>query len=166
MECFLALFTSENTQTVYNLFGILGFALSAFLWLVLFFNSRKNLKIEIKDAHRLNGSVVQFFLFVYNSSSNPICISSFELIGDNASSTCELIPKLIIEGKSSSIFTPSFPINISAHQGFPCFLEFLNCQDIPLEIGKTVVFLIHTNRGEVNKSLILPNTSHYLHKKS
>lgn len=153
----------QSSQDIYNLLGIAGFILSAILWLAIAFKSRRNIKLEIKDYNRLFGRVVQLFIFVQNASSSPICITAFELKGKTASCTCELIPKPIRGKNESLIKTPFFPINLNGHQGYSCFLEFLDFQDTELVPGKTIVLSVHTNRGVVTRSLILSCKSHYLH---
>ena len=42
-------------------------------------------------------------------------------------------------------------------------LEFVGLEQIQLTPGKKVDFVIHTNRGPINKSVILPPESRYLH---
>ncbi len=148
-------FNFDLVQNIYNVMAILGFCASAFLCVRVYINSRKNIAIKVVDYNK-HDHVVQFFLCIQNNSDKPLCIDSIEIPNGVQ---CELIPKKITDKLS----TPMFPLNLSGHQGSFYFLEFLYCADIELAPGKTIVFLVHTNRGQIETSLTLGNISYYLH---
>lgn len=160
---FLMSFISPNfIQAMYNLLGILGFLMSAILFITHLLSRRKKIRIKVHDYTKIR-HVVQLFINLQNYSSSSLCIHSISLINDSSEFPCELLPKAIRESGHQLITTPMFPLNLSPHQGFQCFLEFLFCEDIQLVADKTLVLKIYTNRGVINKSVTLGNISHYLH---
>lgn len=158
------LINSEKTQIVINIISILGFITSSFLVVNKFIANRKNITIKIHDYTSYT-EIKQFFLTIQNNSNLPICIHSFTLEYSEKTFYCELIPKKIRGDSDSLIKSPMFPINLAPKQGFQCFLEFLNCEGIELAQGKTIVFQIQTNRGQLKRELILGPISYYLHTK-
>ncbi len=132
-----------------------------------FFARRPKLELLIHDYTSYDYQVIQFFIHLQNQSSTPLCISSVSITWDGAETECELVPKRIRNYPAYSIRTPMFPINLFAQQGTTCFLEFVCLDPFRTEPapGKTVLFVISTNRGQIRKYVSLSNTSHYLHMK-
>lgn len=153
------LFSKENITLF---IAIVGFAGTIISWIASFLRHRRNISVQIIDyAQRLH--VIQLFIRIQNNSSAPLAIHSVSISGHDDTFSCELIPKRIREFDSDPTKSPMFPINLVAKQGYQCFLEFLYCEDIELAPGKTIGLIIHSNRGPINKSVTLGNTSHYLH---
>ena len=152
-------------QKILNILTIISFCVSIYLFVSKKISERRNIKISILDHAERATQVVQFFIYIQNCSNSPITISSICIVNSNKLYPCELLPKKIKGSGSDILKTPMFPINFSPKQGHQCFLEFLYCEDVQLIAGKTVDLQIHTNRGVINKSLILPHISHYLHNK-
>ena len=158
-----AIFLSPNfSQDIYNLLGIAGFLLSAILFLSQLVTHRSNISLKIYDYKKI-ATIVQIFINIQNNSSASLCIHSFSIINGSKIYLCELIPKKIRGHEETLCLTPMFPLNLAPYQGYQCFLEFLFCEDIQLGPGKTLALKIHTNRGVIDKSVILGNISHYLH---
>ncbi len=156
------IFSSVSSQWVYNIFGILGFVMSGLIFLIRLFSRRKKIDLQVYDYTK-HSYVIQLFVNIQNNSYSSICIHSISLVNGDSSFSCELIPKKIKGSGDDLIKTPMFPLNLSPRHGFQCFLEFLFCEEIQLAPDKTLDLKIHTNRGVINKSLTLGNTSHYLH---
>ena len=151
------------TQNLYNIVACLSFLGTGYLFICRWLSSRKNIKISIIDHSKVFGRIVQFFILFQNQSTAPLTIHSVTIIYDAKEYPCELPPKKIRGKNESAVNTPMFPLNLAPRQGYLCYLEFLNCEDILIAEGKTVVLKIHTNRGPIKKSIILQNKSHYLH---
>ena len=154
--------TRENITLLIAIIGAIG---SISSWIYMAVANRKNVSFEIVDYASHFKEIKQLFVFLQNKSSIPIVITSIQFRLGNRQYPCELIPKKILEKADRVYSTPMFPINLSPHYGESFFLEFINCQDILLAPENTVYFVIYTNRGVINKSLTLGETSHYLHKK-
>lgn len=151
------------TQNICNILACLSFLGTAYLFVCHWFNGRKNLDVSIIDYSKKFDRIVQFFISFQNHSSNQITIHSVAIVYSEKEYPCELIPKKIRGNGENVIKTPMFPINLAPVQGYLCYLEFLNCEDIPVADGKTVALKIHTNRGPIEKSIELGHKSHYLH---
>ena len=152
-------FSRENITFLLALFGSIGTALQAFFH---FLSARKKVKIQILDS-RYVFQVAQFFIYIQNQSNSPICISSISICYDEKELFCELIPKKIRGKDDLLICSPMFPLNLMPLQGGLYFFEFINCPKISLEPGRTLDFVIYTNRGPLKKSVTLGKPSHYLH---
>lgn len=156
-------FSSENKEHItflLALFGSLGTFLSS---AHIYFTNRRKVSLKIFDHTSYQGRIAQFLIHIQNDSSSPICINSFSLVCNEIETCCELIPKKIRGSGEDFLKTPMFPINLSGKQGVLHFLEFVGLEQIQLTPGKKVDFVIHTNRGPINKSVILPPESRYLH---
>lgn len=163
LEFLTNLLSADSLQTTYNGFGILGFVLSALLWLCTVLKNRTNLCIEVKDYTKAFGEIVQLYLYIQNQSDSPITISGISIVHYEKKLPCELIPKKIRKTGDDIIYTPHFPINLSPQQGV-CFpLEFLNCRDIEVGPDKKVALEIYTNRKVIKESLILSQPNTLLH---
>ena len=155
----MSFFTRENITFILAVIGSLG---TIFNFAYTYFSSRRRIDMQILDySSHLN--VVQFFMYIQNQSRSPICISCISLQLDDKEISCELIPKKIRGNDTNLICTPSFPLNLSSLMGVQYFFEFVNCPDISLASGKTISFVIYTNRGALKKSVKLGDTSRYLH---
>lgn len=148
-----------------NILCILGFLSSMLLWIKTYLDSRKKINLQIYDYKKYPHGVIQFFVYIQNNSSSPLTISDISIKSNDCLKQCELVSKTIKKNINCTIETPMFPINLNSKQGFNCFLEFLDCEQIALAPQKKVDFLICTNRGYLNKSLVLDNISHYLNTK-
>lgn len=152
--------TKDNLTFFMSVIGFIGTIYGS---IRVFYIGRKRIDCEIIDHVKLQSNIVQFFIYVNNSSSNPLCISYISLVYDDVSVRCELLQKKTRLLGGILYRTPLFPLNLAPHVGTICFLEFLKCPDIELAPDKTVVLEFHTNRGMIKKSLILPQPAHYLH---
>jgi len=141
--------------------GTLG---TIFSTIRVFTASRTNMQFRIVDYVRIN-DVTQFFIEMQNLSSAPICISSVSIIDGASRCKCELLSKKILLQGDILYRTPLFPINLPPRTSRLFFLEFLCAPKIFLVEGKTVLLSFDTNRGTLEKELVLPDTAHYLHKK-
>ena len=159
---FTGFFTLDNTQLLINVLSIMAFVMSAFLSVSKFLSECQNISVIIHDYSQPLGTV-QFFIHFQNMASSNISIHSVSIIENSHEYPCELIPKKIREFDSEMLKSTEFPIFLCPDQGYLCFLEFVSCQNIQLVPGKTVVLRIYSNRGQINRSVILGNTSHYLH---
>lgn len=155
----MSFFTKENITFVLAVIGSIGTILN---FIYTYLSSRKRIDIQVLDYTSIF-NVVQLFMYIQNQSRSPICISCISLIIDDKEIPCELIPKKIRGDGSNLICTPFFPINFSPLMGVQHFFEFVNCPNISLASGKTVSFAIYTNRGVIKKSVILGDTTRYLH---
>lgn len=151
------------TQNICNILGCISFFGTAYLYFRRWISGRKNLEVSIIDYSKPFGRIAQFFISFQNHSSSPITIQTVSIFHNGNEYPCELIPKKIKGKNESLITTPMFPINLAPAQGYLCYLEFLNCEDIPTSDGKTISLKIHTNRGLIEKSIVLGSTAHYLH---
>lgn len=151
------------TQNICNILGCLSFFGTGYLFICRWINGRKNLEVSIIDHSKIFGRIVQFFISFQNHSSNPLTIHSVTIVYNEKEYPCELIPKKIRGKDENGIKTPMFPLNLVPDQGYLCYLEFLNCEDIPVTEGKTIALKIHTNRGPITKSITLGDKDHYLH---
>lgn len=158
-----SLSSTDSFQSVYNIFGVIGFLLSALLWISTWFNNRCKLTLEVKDYTKIFGRVVQIYLYIHNDSGVPITITGLSIAHNNTFYPCELLPKKIRGEGDSLVKTPTFPISLSPHQGILVPFEFLNCQDIALTPYKTFDLEIYTNRKALRKSLTLVQPDHLLH---
>lgn len=150
----------ENITFLLALLGSIGtFISSAHIYL----SNRRKVTIKIFDYTSYHGEIAQFLIHIQNDSSSPLCISSISLVCDGIETCCELIPKKIRGTGGDLLKTPMFPINLSGKQGVPHFLEFVGLEQIQLVPDKKIDFVIYTNRGSINKSVILPPESRYLH---
>ncbi len=150
--------TRENITLLIALIGAIG-TISGIV------SKRTNINLKIIDyVHiKTHKNIVQLFLLIENRSSNPIIISSISISYLKGKKYyCELLPKIITENKLNKVFTPNFPINLQAYQGYQGYFEFLYCEDISLVEGKNLDIQIYTNRKVINKSLTLHSKSHYL----
>ena len=159
---FANIFTLDNTQLVINVLSITAFVMSAFLSVSKFLSARRNIKIVIYDYSQPLGTV-QFFIHFQNMASSNVSIQSISIIENEREYPCELIPKKIRGSDSELLKSTDFPIFLCPDQGYLCFLEFVSCRDIQLVPGKKVDLRIYSNRGPINRSVTLGNTSHYLH---
>ena len=151
--------TRDDITFLLALFGSIGTASS---WIYTFLRSRKRVSLKIND-YTSHGHVIQFFINIQNNSSTPLYINSIILVHGNTRICCELIPKKIRKKGDDLLKTPMFPLAFSANESCYYFLEFVNCPDIPLSSGKSLDFVIESNRGTIKKSVTLENTSRYLH---
>mgnify|MGYP001169922954 FL=1 len=151
------------TQNLYNIVACLSFLGTGYLFICRWLSSRKNIKTSIIDHAKVFGRIVQFFVSFQNQSTAPLTVHSVAIVYAAKEYPCELIPKKIRGKNECAINTPMFPLNLAPQHGYLCYLEFLNCEDILIAEGKTVVLKIHTNRGPIKKSIILQSKSHYLH---
>ncbi len=154
-------------QIILNIISVLAFVMSAATWIFTIIKNRKNLSIEIID-YRNYAKSAHFYICVTNNSQTPISITSINI--PNISS-CILEPKIVKEFTDTTaktttdkIKTPAFPINLQGKEGLNCYLQFPDFQKTSLFQGKKVDFEIYTNRGLINKSIILGCTGRYLHK--
>lgn len=159
---FANIFTLDNTQLVINVLSIMAFVMSAFLSVSKFLSARRNIKIVIYDYSQPLGTV-QFFIHFQNMASSNVSIQSISIIENEREYPCELIPKKIRGSDSELLKSTDFPIFLCPDQGYLCSLEFVSCRDIQLVPGKKVDLRIYSNRGLINRSVTLGNTSHYLH---
>lgn len=155
--------TEVFTQNMYNILACLSFVGTAYLLVCRYISGRKNIEIAIIDHSKVYGKIVQFFISFQNQSTAPLAIHSVSIVYNGKEYPCELIPKKIRQSNENIIYSPMFPLNLAPRQGYLCYLEFLNCEDILIIEGRTVVLKIHTNRGAIKKVIVLHNTSHYLH---
>ena len=138
---FTGFFTLDNTQLLINVLSIMAFVMSAVLSVSKFLSERKNINVIIHDYSQPLGTV-QFFIHFQNMASSNISIHSVSIIENSHEYPCELIPKKIREFDSEMLKSTEFPIFLCPDQ---------------------VVLRIYSNRGQINRSVILGNTSHYLH---
>lgn len=156
--------TTATTQDTYNILGIIGFILSALIWIYTYRKNRVLLDVEIKDYTKVFGRVVQLYLYIQNNSGSPLTISGISIVHNEKKYPCVLLPRKIRGTGEDLIKTPMFPINLSPHEGILLPFEFSNCQDIELALDKTVALEIYTNRKMIEKSLILGRPDHLLHE--
>lgn len=153
------IFTKDNITFGLACIGSIG---TFFTAVKAIYSGRKRISVEIIDfSNPLR--TVQFYLFLQNHSTNPLCISYISLKVGSSYVRCELLQKKIREKSGVLYRTPLFPLNLEANTGISLFIEFLCCLNIELVPGSTVSFEFHTNRGVIKKSLILPQQSRYLH---
>ena len=150
------------SQYIYNILSILAFLMSSFLFICRLIASRKDISIKVID-YATRSSVAQLFILFQNNSSTSITIHSLSIFVDGKEYFCDLVPKPVYKNEFRFLQTPMFPLNLSPKEGVLHFLEFLLFQDNQLSPGKKVVVKICTNRGPLSKSVVLGNTSHYLH---
>lgn len=163
MKILKLLCSADSSQILYNILGILGFALSALIWICTFLNNRTRLTVKVKDYRKYFEKVIQLYLYIQNDSDNAIVISGLSLLHNKQQYPCELLPKKIRGKGDDLIKTPLFPINLSPCQGVLLPFEFLDCQDIELSPDKTIALEIHTNRKKIEKSLTLDQPGYLLH---
>lgn len=164
LELLKTLISPDPTQFIYNILGILGFILSALMWLYTYIKNRIHLVVEIKDYTKVFQRVVQLYLYIQNNSEKPLTISEISIFHTQKTYPCVLLPKKIRGIGDSLITTPMFPVNLSPHEGILLPFEFLNCQDIELVPDKTVALEIYTNRKMIKKSVTLGQPDHLLHE--
>lgn len=153
-------------QLFLNILTILAFGMSLATWITEAIRRKRNISLTIFDYRYWSAhNVVQFFMTIQNHSSLPICITAISLISGDELFICELEPMQIKSLGENPIKTPAFPINVSPRQGIGCYFEFSHAPNISLEAGKTVEFLIDSNRGQITKSVALGLEGHYLHIK-
>ena len=157
-------FIIANQSDITFILALIGSIGSICGWIYTFITTRKRIEIDIVDYSALR-NVAQFFINIQNKSFSPICINSISFLYDGNYVHCELIPKKIRGRDNELLCTPMFPLNLSPRQGCLHFFEFVNCPNISLDSDKKVSFVIHTNRGPIKTSVILGDTSRYLHIK-
>ena len=156
------LINKENITFALSIFGATGTILT---WVISTIKHRKNIKLSVIDYNSWK-NINQFFITIQNKSHSKISISSIQIVHNKQLICCELEPKIIKSRTNApATYTPQFPLNINGMEGFSVYLEFINCQDMLLTHGKTVDFQVYTNRGQIKKSIILGDISHYLHSK-
>ena len=158
-ESLLSILTRENITLALAVLGFMGTLISAIcaLW-----NRRRKISVDVRDyAYRQN--LIQLLVFLENQSSLPLIISSVEIKIGEGKKECELLPKKITKRDEILYRSPMFPINLPAHVGASYFFVFLDSPDIGLAPGKNLFLVIHTNRGEINKTVSCGHMGHYLH---
>lgn len=160
------LFTNDSNliQSVINVMTIISFCTSTILGINEFRRSRKKLKITIIDYDKTdNSKIALLFLCVENKSSSPIAITSISIVQGAHRHICSLISEpVIFMNDTPQITSPNFPLNFSSLEALNCLLIFHECKEIQLHQGNRIHLLICTNRGKIDKYLVLPQQSSYL----
>lgn len=154
----------DYSDLILDLMTIFSFIVSAILGTIQIIQSRRKVKIEVIDYHKI-WNISHFFVFIHNCSNKPISISSICIRKSDKEIRCELIPKKIIKTNEKLITTPAFPLNLNPRESLSYYLEFLDCEGISLKKENLLSLAIYTNRGKTNIDLYLPDKSGYLHKK-
>lgn len=160
VEFVSGLLTKSNITFALSLFGSAG---TFYVFVKSRIEAQKNIDIAVVDYSNQD-EIHQFMMRINNQSSKPICISVVSFFYENKKYDCELIHKKILHHAPELpwILNPYFPLNIPSLTGRTYFLEFLDCPDMQVNPGKTVCFQFQTNRGVINKTVILGERSHYL----
>ena len=173
--------TAASANTLPAWFGYVTFAIAVFAfimsaatWVLSFIRERKRIDVSVIDYSARVESVQLFMLFM-NKSRLPISITSVAIVNGNKSALCELEPQdvKILAEKSGNVVTrqdvyrtASMPIYILPLGATQQYLEFRIAHlglETPLARGSKVSLAISTNRGTINKTVLLGDTAHYLH---
>ena len=148
------------------LIAVASFLITTVHVLASLIKSLESYSVDVIDYVKRTGRVVQFLVCVSNLSDMPLTVISI----DFSVATCELHPKAIRNNPGAWNFqkTAEFPLCISPHSCQYAYLEFLDgdFQHMQLCRGTAVTFRIRSTRHLGQKSIILGDTSHYLHTKA
>lgn len=158
-DLFLPLFTRENIAIALS---IITAGYTVFSAVRRYLAAKISFSIEVKDYEQ-RANATQFFMYVYNESTSPLCVSRVFLLFSGQAFECELLPKLIRKDQDQPYKTLAFPLNVHAGVGTLEFVHFLDVPDMQLAEGTTVHFEFHANHCRLRKSVVLPRRSHYLH---
>lgn len=151
-------------QIIVNLIAIASFILSASSWIHSVISRRIRLDFDVIDYRTYRHSC-KIYCCLTNSSSLPIVINSVAILINGVPFDCFLQPLVARRLQGVCHYTASFPLNINAGEGLQKYIEYRYFPDdkpIQLTQGKTVAFQIRTNRGLLNKSVVLGPPAHYL----
>lgn len=157
-EVFPKILTKEN---ITFLIAVISFCLSVFSLIKSAIQNRESYEIKLIDYATRKKDIVQFMVVILNYSANPLSIVSFSA----GETTCELVSKAIRGYPENWNFrsTPNFPVCIPAHGCQYAYLEFVGYQGIPLAPGTKLTFEIRSTHQRRSKTVLLGDTSHYLH---
>ena len=143
--------------------SLIGFGLSVYNFVHSLITSRENYVLDIIDYEVCTKRVTQFLVCFSNKSDSPLSIISVSYDG----TICELEPKKIKGFPTDWNFqsSPRFPLCVPARGCQYAYLEFVSRspKQKPLSPHTAVNFEIRSTRKLVQKTVSLPEKSHYLH---
>lgn len=151
-----------NFSVLADIAGCVGCALSLFLALSKWVNSRENFTISVIDYADFGGST-RFLLSIENKSHAPLTICKISFCGTD----CELEPKKIRGDPNAwnGATTARFPLRVQPHDAAFVYTEFVGCEHSRLIADMFVTFQIQSIDHSVSKTVLLGNTAYYLNKK-
>ena len=150
-------------QDVYNVLGVLGFLLSALLFVLGILKSRERYTVCVIDHAMRTDTIMQLLVSITNQSDRPLVITSISC----GQSTCELEPKKIRGNPGQIGFAASarFPLCVPPQGCSYAYLEFQDYQHTPAAPGINLTLEIHSTHKVELKTVSLGNISRYLHTK-
>lgn len=143
--------------------AVVGFFMSLYSTIKLTWQSRESYHIDVIDYVKGFERIVQLYICVTNHSSSPLAIKEILINGVR----CELWPKAIRgkEDKWDFQSTPQFPLCIAPRHCQYAFIEFVSSElkDVSLKSGDKLCLKVQTSKKTEEKTILLGDTSHYLH---
>lgn len=137
--------------------SIVSFIMSTITWLLVIYRNRFRLDFNVLDFRLLANQFFQVYILIQNNSQIPVSVTEVEMIVNDKAYPCELHPKCLrTDPTHGDLYSVQLPLYLEPYQGIYCYLEFLHAQDIPLTPRSQVFFVVHTNRRNLRKLIILP----------